>query len=110
MDDGDQFQRLFQIIKRIHRGGKYEDTINEAKENMKLIPDLYKNVQNLVPEGAFYKFHDIWRLSTVKVGVFGCQYSLKLNLYLVLYDNVVCDISREGVSHYQKRMCRNTWP
>ena len=34
---------------------------------MKLIPELYKNVQNLVPEGAFYKFHDIWRLSTVKV-------------------------------------------
>jgi len=55
-----------QIIKRIHRGGKYEDTINEAKENMKFIPELYKNVQKLVPEGAFYKFHDIWRLSTVK--------------------------------------------
>ena len=58
---------IFQIIKRIHRGGKYEDTINEAKENMKFIPELYKNVQKLVPEGAFYKFHDIWRLSTVKV-------------------------------------------
>jgi len=55
-----------QIIKRIHRGGKYEDTLNEAKENMKFIPELYKNVQKLVPEGAFYKFHDIWRLSTVK--------------------------------------------
>ena len=74
VDDGERFQRLFQIIKRIHRGGKYEDTINEAKENMKLIPELYKNVQNLVPEGAFYKFHDIWRLSTVKVVVFGCLY------------------------------------
>ena len=58
---------IFQIIKRIHRGGKYEDTITEAKENMKFIPELYKNVQKLVPEGAFYKFHDIWRLSTVKV-------------------------------------------
>ena len=34
---------------------------------MKFIPELYKNVQKLVPEGAFYKFHDIWRLSTVKV-------------------------------------------
>ena len=58
---------IVQIIKRIHRGGKYEDTIQEAKENMKFIPELYKNVQKLVPEGAFYKFHDIWRLSTVKV-------------------------------------------
>ena len=83
VDGGERFQRLFQIIKRIHRGGKYEDTINEAKENMKLIPELYKNVQYLVPEGAFYKFHDIWRLSTVKVGVFGCQYSLYNIVYII---------------------------
>ena len=74
---------------------------------MKFIPELYKNVQKLVPEGAFYKFHDIWRLSTVKVsfnrfGIIGrtSRRGPCITVFLVLYDNVVCNISGKGIAHH----------
>lgn len=54
-------------MKRIHRGNEIEATVEKAKENMKIIAKLYQNIQNLVPKGAFYKYHVIWQPSTVKV-------------------------------------------
>ena len=76
---------IFQIMKRIHRENQYEDTIKNAKENMKILPDLYENVRKLVPKGAFYKYHDIWKPSTVKVNNVTYELSNKSSKPKIIY-------------------------
>ena len=39
----------------------------DARAGLEAVPQFYKKIGDIVPSGCYFKFHDIWRITTTKV-------------------------------------------
>ena len=39
----------------------------DARAGLQAVPQFYKKIGDIVPSGCYFKFHDIWRITTTKV-------------------------------------------
>merc|ERR1712008_19801 len=56
--------KVVQIVRRIHQGDG--EVINSARAALSNVPSLYASIGALVPAGCYFKFHDVWRITTSK--------------------------------------------